>query len=390
VERVRRLLILVCVLVLVDTMLYAALTPLLGHFAHELHLSKGGAGVLVAAYAAGALLGGVPGGLAAVRVGPRRAVLIGLALMGVSSVAFAFADSFTTLCLARLAQGAGSAFTWAGAFAWLLAAAPRERRGEMIGTAMGAAVFGALFGPVVGAVADLVGRGPVFSALGVLSMGLVAMTLRIESAPPEHPSLTALLRALRSPRFAGGLAIMSLASLLVGILSVIAPLHLSGAGWSASAIGAVWLIGAAFETAQSPLIGRLSDRRGALFPVRWALAGSALTSAALIAGVAPLLYALLVMVASLAYGALFTPSFALIADGAEASGLAQGMAFGFMNAAWAMGAMVGPAAGGALATGTGDRTPLLVAAGVCLATLAGIRPRAPAGAGRVETLAGGE
>ena len=58
----RRLLLLVCGLVCVDTMLYAALTPLLPRFAHDLHLSKAGAGVLVAAYAAGALVGGLPGG----------------------------------------------------------------------------------------------------------------------------------------------------------------------------------------------------------------------------------------------------------------------------------------------------------------------------------------
>ena len=64
----RRLLILVSVLVLVDTMLYAALTPLLPHFARELHLSKAGAGGLVAAYAAGALIGGLPGGRAAARL----------------------------------------------------------------------------------------------------------------------------------------------------------------------------------------------------------------------------------------------------------------------------------------------------------------------------------
>jgi len=379
----RRLLILVCVLVLVDTMLYAALTPLLGHFAHELKLSKGGAGVLVAAYAAGALLGGLPGGLAAVRVGPRRAVLIGLTLMGFTSVAFALADNFPTLCLARLAQGAGSAFTWAGAFAWLLAAAPRERRGEMIGTAMGAAVFGALCGPVVGSTASLVGRTPVFCALGGLAAVLIAVTLRIESAPTEEPSVAALRRALAGGPFLGGLALMTLAALLSGIISVVAPLHLSAAGWSATAIGAVWLIGAAFETAQSPLIGRLSDRRGALVPVRYALGGGVVASLTLIVGAAPLIYALLVMIASAVYGALFTPAFALIADGADAADLAQGMAFGFMNAAWAMGAMIGPAAGGAIAGATGEDTPFLIAAGVCLVTFAAIRPRAHPGAAGV-------
>jgi len=160
----RRLLLLVAVLVGVDTMLYAALTPLLPHFAHEFGLSKSRAGVLVAAYAAGALAGGLPGGVAAARLGARRAVLIGLTLMGLASLGFAFAGGFWTLFAARFVQGGGSGFTWAGALAWLLAVAPRERRGELLGGALGAAVFGALLGPVIGAVVAvgvaLVLRGP--------------------------------------------------------------------------------------------------------------------------------------------------------------------------------------------------------------------------------------
>src|SRR5438270_7397733 len=108
----RRLLLLVSALVWVDTMLFAALTPLLPHFAHSLHLSKTGAGVLVGAYAGGALIGGLPGGAAAARLGSRRAVLVGLALMGIASVGFAFAHGFWTLAAARLLQGCGSGFTW--------------------------------------------------------------------------------------------------------------------------------------------------------------------------------------------------------------------------------------------------------------------------------------
>src|SRR6476619_8125375 len=160
----RRLLLLVCALVWVDTMLHAALTPLLPHFVHTLHLSKAGAGVLVGAYAAGALVGGLPGGAAAARIGARRAVLVGLTLMGLASLGFAFANGFEALAAARFLQGCGSAFTWAGAFAWLLAAAPRERRGQLIGSALGAAIFGALFGPVIGAAAALEGRVTVFCA----------------------------------------------------------------------------------------------------------------------------------------------------------------------------------------------------------------------------------
>ncbi|MGH3008388.1 MAG: MFS transporter [Gaiellaceae bacterium] len=369
----RRLLVLVSALVWVDTMLYAALTPLLPHFAKTLHLSKTGAGALVAAYAAGALVGGLPGGAAAARLGARRAVLVGLTLMGLASIGFAFAHGFWPLAAARFLQGCGSGFTWAGAFAWLLAAAPRERRGELIGSAMGAAIFGALFGPVVGAIAALLGRGPVFTALAGLALVLGWWTFRLEPIPPERPSTDAVARALRSNVFVGGLALMSLPALLFGVLSTLAPLHLAAAGWGAAAIGAVWLVAAGLEGGLSPLVGRFLDRRGALLPVQAALGLGVALSIGLALGPRPLAYVPLIVLAGGAYGVLFTPAFALIANGAEQSGLPQGMAFGLMNAAWASGALLGPAVGGAVAAASGDVVPFVIAAVLCAAALVAVR-----------------
>lgn len=381
----RRLLLLVSVLVGVDTMLYAALTPLLPDLVH----SKSRAGILVAAYAAGALIGGLPGGVAAVRIGARRAVLVGLTAMGLASLGFAFAGGFWGLFASRLLQGVGSGFTWAGAFAWLLAAAPRGRRGELIGTAMGAAVFGALFGPVVGAAAALAGRGIVFAALASLSVALGALTLRIESVPEEEqPSVAAVVRALRTRLFAAGLALMALGSLLFGVLSTLAPLHLSRAGWGAAAIGALWLGGAALETGESPLIGRWSDRHGRLLPVRAGLVASAVVAGALALGLRPAVYAPLVVLGGLSFGALFTPAFVLISDGAERARLAQGMAFGVMNAAWALGAVIGPAAAGAIAGVTGDAIPYVLVGAACVAALAATRSQHERAAVLVDRLPG--
>jgi MFS family permease len=379
----RRLLLLVAVLVFVDTMLYAALTPLLPHFVHDLGLSKSSAGALVAAYAAGALIGGLPGGAAAARLGARRAVIAGLTAMGLASIGFALAESFSTLFAARFLQGLGSGFTWAGAFAWLLAAAPREKRGALIGSAMGAATFGALFGPVIGAAAALAGRAVVFCALAGLAAVLIGWTLRLDVPPTgELPSASAFARAFGNRQFVGGLALMALPSFLFGILSVLGPLHLSNAGWGAAAIGAVWLVGAALEAVQAPFTGRLTDRRGRLMPVRISLSVSAIVSLGLATGARPLFYVPLVVLAAVAYGVLFTPAFALIADGAEYVGLAQGMAFGLMNAAWALGAIIGPAAGGTLAAVTGDWIPFVLASALCTSALVAIRPRRESAAAR--------
>jgi MFS family permease len=127
------------------------------------------------------------------------------------------------------------------------------------------------------------------------------------------------------------------------------------------------------ETVISPIAGRLLDRRGVLFPIQIALAASVPISVGLAIGTRPLVYVPLVVLAGAAYGALFTPAFALIAEGAERSALPQGMAFGLMNAAWATGALIGPAAGGAVAAATGDVVPFLVSAAFCGSALVAVR-----------------
>jgi len=378
----RRLVLLVSALLLVDTMLYAALTPLLPHYAERFGLSKQGAGALVATYAVGALVGGLPGGIAAARLGPRRAVLIGLALMTVAGVTFAFADDPWTLGLARFGQGFGSALTWSGALTWLVGATPRERRGEAIGRAMGAAIFGALLGPVLGAAASFAGTRLVFSCVAALGVVLAVWALRSPTVPGDPQPLRALGRAFHEPRIGAGLWLMVLPALLFGILSVLAPLTLARAGWGAVAIGAVFLVGAALEALLSPLFGRLSDRRGRLYPLRIALAASATVSILLALAGPAALTAVLIVGAALAFGGFWTPAMALIADGAERARLAQGLAFGLMNAAWAAGNSVGPSAGGFLADRAGDAAPYLIAGALCVGTLAASRARvrAPAGA----------
>jgi MFS family permease len=51
------------------------------------------------------------------------------------------------------------------------------------------------------------------------------------------------------------------------------------------------------------------------------------------------------------------------------------MGFGVMNAAWAVGAVAGPALGGAIAGATGDSIPFILSALLCAAALVVVRPR---------------
>jgi len=368
---VRRLLVLACLIVFVDTTFYAAITPLLPHFEDEFGLSKSAAGVLAAAYPAGTFVGALPGGYLAAKAGVRATVLLGLTLMTVSSLAFAFADSIAVLDAARFVQGIGGAASWAGAMAWVASAAPRDRRGEMIGTTMGAAVAGALVGPALGTLADTVGIAPTFCGVAIVGTVLGLWALRTPPAEPEGTSPPReLLAALLDGRVAAGMWLIAVPGLVFGTVAVLAPLRLDDLGASAGVIGAAFLGAAALESGVSPVVGRVSDRRGRLFPCLIGLALGAILMVLFTLPTRQWQVVVLVMLAAPAVGMLWAPSMALLSDGAEALGIAQGFAFALSNLGWSIGQTAGSAGSARLADATRDAIPYLVLSALCVVTLA--------------------
>ena len=372
--RVRRLLLLVGSIIFVDAMLFTALTPLVPKYADEFELSKAGAGVLVGAFGVGALCGGIPGGLVASRFGPKRAVVGGLVLLALASFFFAAAGSAATLVLARFVQGFSSTTTWAGALAWVSMASPRETRGEMIGTAFGAAVLGAVLGPMFGGIADVLGVRASFAIVGAVVLLFACFAALPRSLPPERVTLAGVRSAFGDPRFLGGLWLNTLPAFLFGMLVVLAPLTLDAAGWSTIAIAIVFFATGLLEAALNPFVGRATDRIGRLLPIRMALGASVLVAVGLAFASEPAVVALLVCAAGFSFGAFYTPGMALASHRAELAALAQGLAFGIMNSAWALGEMTGPIIGGALADAFGDAVPYLVGAAACAITLVASMP----------------
>jgi MFS family permease len=366
---VRRIVVLTGSVVFLDAMLFGAIIPLLPHFADTYDLSKFEAGLLLGAYGAGSLLGGIPGGLLVGRIGPKRGVLAGLTVLALASLAFALSGGPVALGVSRFVQGISSATTWAGALAWVAVSVPRERRGQALGTVFGLAVLGFVMGPMFGGFADLVGIRGSFVTIALVAAGLVTTLAFVRPAPREAPSAGAIARALRDRAFVGGLWLNTLPAMFFGVLDVLVPLRFDDAGYGALAIAGVFVIAGLVEVVVNPVIGKISDRHGRLYPVRIALIASIAVAAAIAFASEPAVIALLVVAASVSFGGFYTPGMALVADRSERAGLAQGIGFGVTNTAWAVGALAGPAIGGALAQALGDPVPYLACAALCALTL---------------------
>ena len=381
----RRLFWLVAAVVLVDTMFFAAVAPLLPHYSDELDLSKTGAGVLTAAYPAGTFVGALPAGWLAIRWGVKPTLLTGLAMLGVTSLVFAFANHIVLLDAARFVQGIGGACMWAAGMAWLVCAAPTDRRGELIGAALSAAIVGVLLGPVLGGAATVLSPEVVFSSVALVAAVLAGWAWSMPGVEPEEsPGVRALLRAMRRPAVMAGFWLFTLPALFAGVIEVLVPLRFDDLGVAGATIGAVFLVSAAVEAVISPLAGRVSDRVGRLGPIRVGLVAAAGVAILLPLPSSAWLLAGTVVLAFSALATFWAPAMALLSDAAEHAGLDLALAFSISNLAWAAGHVLGAGVGGAVAEATSDAVPYSALAVACAATFVGLttlrrRAAAPAG-----------
>jgi MFS family permease len=370
----RRLLLLVGAIVFVDLMFYAAITPLLPWYADRFDLGKTGAGLLAGSYAAGTLLAALPAGWLAVRIGSRKTVLIGLALLSGASVGFAFGHTIVMLDAMRFLQGVGGACTWAGGLGWLVSVTPPEQRGATIGKAMSAALVGLLIGPALGALARVIGPEVPFASIGLLGALLIVLALRIAAPPADDGARAArpLRTALGDSPIRAAMLLVTVPALVFGAVEVLVPLSLDRLGATSGAIAATFIAASAIEAVAQVLVGRASDRRGRLRPIRICLAGALVFMLLIPLPDAVWLLAGVTTVGCVVTGMINTPAMALLSDGVETARIGQGFGFALVNLVWAGGQVVGTVAGGALAGATSDAVVYFLLAGVCAAALVGV------------------
>ena len=366
----RRLALLCSAMVFIDVAFFSAIAPLLPDYVDDLGLSEAEAGILSASYAAGTLLASLPAGLVASRLGPRRTVIIGLLLLGVTSVVFGFAEEIVLLDAARFAQGVAGALIWSGALTWLITTAPPERRGAVIGTALGTAVAGALLGPALGAVAGTIGTEVVFGSVLVVTLVLAWASSRFpEAEVRERQSLREVRDTMLTLPVLNAVLFVAVPSTMFGAIEVLVPLRIDDLGGGHGVIAGGFIAGAALEAVLAPRAGRYSDRVGRRLPY---VSGLTICAAAMAAvGLAATLGGVLagLIVTALGAGFCFAPAMTMLSDAAAATDLHQGFAAGLSNMAWATGQVIGGIGGGAVASLTGNALPSLLITGLLLATV---------------------
>jgi MFS family permease len=366
-------------MVFIDVAFFSAIAPLLPDYVDDLGLSEAEAGVLSASYAAGTLLASLPAGLVASRFGPRRSVIVGLLLLGCTSVVFGFAEQIVLLDATRFAQGVAGALIWSGALTWLVTTAPPERRGAVIGTALGTAVAGALLGPALGAVAGTVGTEPVFASVLLVTLALAFAASRFPEAPvSERQDLRQVLAAMLSRPVRNAFVFVAVPSLMFGAIEVLVPLRIDDLGGGHGVIAAGFIAGAALEAVLAPLAGRYSDQVGRRLPY---VSGMTICALAMVAiGVAGSLGGVLATLVTISLGAgfCFAPAMTMLSDAATATDLHQGFAAGLSNMSWATGQVLGGIGGGVVASLYGFALPSYLIAALLLATvLYALRALAP-------------
>ena len=348
----RRLLFLACAVLLMESFFSAVLTPLVPSYRRDLGLTEGATGVLVAAYAAGSLLLSLPAGWFASRFNPRRAVIVGLIGVGISSVLFGFADRIGVLDISRFFLGAFGALMWAGGMSWMISASPVAKRGQVMGTLLAAAVAGELVGSPVGALADEIGTEYVFGLMLVLALLLAALA---RTVPPvaeadgqtAHEAIAAV-RQSGVARWALALLAVIGPSIALGLILLMAPLRFDDLGLSAWLLAGVFLAMSLVEMVAGPLAGRLSDRIGRKKPY---LIGLAVMAACLsLVAIAPGFVVLAIVLAVYAVGSgfAFTTSMTWVTDLATRAGLNQGYSSASSAIGWAGGLIIGAILGGAV------------------------------------------
>ena len=350
-----------------DYLVYGAFAPLTLYSSVKLE-GEAQFGLLYAAYSIGVLVATPVFGYLGVRIGLKRSMICGVALLATSVLLFWFAADFAMLFLARLLEGSAAAANWTAGLS-LIATYHVKRRVEMMGYALVGSTAGSILGPAAGGLLDQLGGYSLPLALMTALIAIDAI-LRLAVLPADKPEGQTTLpwgdlltdRAVLVPA-----AAVALAAVGWSITEPLVPAELGRDGLSAAEIGLVVTISTIAYGLSAPLVSWVSMRA----PIRKVIAGGtlamalALPSLSLLHGVVGLTIGLCLV--SAAYAFMLNPTTAELGDAVDRRGLTcYSAVYAIYNIAYSLGMMSTDAFASAVASSLGFLPTLLCVGAVLI------------------------
>jgi MFS family permease len=356
----RRSVIPIYALILLETLVWIAMVPLAPTFADELALSGVETGMILAAASLAALVVALPLGLLADRLGARHVTIVSAVLFTLATLGQGLAEEFWSLLLARAAFGVAFGALWGAGAAWLSDSLAEESRSGALGAAATVAGVGFTAGPLLaGVLADRYDTGTPFlvAAVGAAAVtaALVVAAPLVEVSPPRQ-RLRDLLRAARRDELVlAGIAIIVLIGLVGGGVNLLVPLQLRDNGVSAAEIGLLFSVASAVYTVVSAAVARLGDRAASLRVGGVAALLTGLSIALVLVSGSTVAAVAFVLLRAPPWSTMDTIIYPLAARGAHRSSLGRGSVMGLVMLGWAAASTAGPLIAGGIADTAGAR-----------------------------------
>jgi len=251
---------------------FGIVAPDIPAFARHFGVSTAAAASVVSAFALMRIVGALPAGRLADRLGQPAVMAVGIAIVAVSSIVAGFSGSYAELIILRGVGGLGSAMFGVSAQTLLLVSVASEQRGRASGLFAGGFLVGSISGPALGGlIAAWSMRAPfiIYGGMLIVPAVIAAAVLRDGShrrAGPHAPARRAFAeigRALKDAAYrAAAAANLADGFAAIGVRSAIVPLFVRdvlhrSAVWTGIGFGVVAVLNAATLLPG----GRLADRR---------------------------------------------------------------------------------------------------------------------------------
>jgi DHA1 family multidrug resistance protein-like MFS transporter len=285
-------------------------------------------GSIIAGFAIGRVIFDIPSGMLTGKLGTSRAMLIGLMVLIVSTVAAGFAPNFWVLFATRVIEGIGSSIYVSGAITYVLLSGDSSQRGSRMSAYQSVIMLGPIMGPLIGApVAAFYGlNSPYFAYAAIISLAFVAVLLlnRKGRLEPElnlknGRKVTAEVKDTRLAAYlsTASIATFGFAFMRSGVYTTAMPLFAYGSlHLSVIDLGIIFASSSVANLLASFFSGKLTGKFGMGWPLIFSLSFAAIIVAAI--PFSAVMVELLVMITALGLASgFFGQSVAWAADQVE-------------------------------------------------------------------------